>query len=71
VTLLISFLLEGGILGEEGCFFLAARARMEKEDKHNSLQSESPRSPTPPPTKRQKIQPAQKKQPSSRVFNSD
>ena len=44
---------------------MAARARMEKEDKHNSLQSESPRSPTPPPTKRQKIQPAQKKQPSS------
>jgi hypothetical protein len=42
---------------------MAARARMEKEDKHNSFQSESPRSPTPPPTKRQKIQPAQKKQP--------
>ena len=39
---------------------MAARARMEKEDKHNSLQS-----PTPPPTKCQKIQPAQKKQPSS------
>ena len=44
---------------------MAARTRIEKEDRHNSLQSGSPRSPTPPPTKRQKIQPAQKKQPSS------
>jgi len=39
---------------------IAARARMEKEDKHNSLQSESPRSPTPP---RQKIQPTQPSSP--------
>jgi len=40
---------------------MAARARMEKEGNRN----ESPRSPTPPPTKRQKIQQTQKKQPSS------